>query len=76
VLGVMLVASLGFGALPGVIALSLHSIGMLGRFSSRSSSTPIPVPSRLSGRKGASTSQTFCFAILPQVLPRITDLLL
>ena len=32
ILGIIFVAAVGFGALPGVLALGLHSIGMVGKF--------------------------------------------
>ena len=32
ILGMILVAAVGFGALPGTLALGLHSVGMLGKF--------------------------------------------
>ena len=32
ILGIIFVAAVGFGALPGVLALALHSTGMVGKF--------------------------------------------
>ena len=32
ILGILFVAAVGFGALPGVLALALHSVGMVGKF--------------------------------------------
>ena len=32
IMGIIFVAAVGFGALPGVLALALHSIGMVGKF--------------------------------------------
>ena len=32
IMGIVFVAAVGFGALPGVLALGLHSIGMVGKF--------------------------------------------
>ena len=32
IMGILFVAAVGFGALPGVLALGLHSIGMVGKF--------------------------------------------
>ena len=31
-MGIIFVAAVGFGALPGVLALGLHSVGMVGKF--------------------------------------------
>ena len=32
IMGIIFVAAVGFGALPGVLALGLHSVGMVGKF--------------------------------------------
>lgn len=32
IMGIVFVAAVGFGALPGVLALGLHSVGMIGKF--------------------------------------------
>lgn len=32
IMGIVFVAAVGFGALPGVLALGLHSVGMVGKF--------------------------------------------
>jgi phosphonate transport system permease protein len=32
IMGILFVAAVGFGALPGVLALGLHSVGMVGKF--------------------------------------------
>ena len=32
IMGIIFVAAVGFGALPGVLALALHSVGMVGKF--------------------------------------------
>ena len=31
-MGIVFVAAVGFGSLPGVLALGLHSVGMVGKF--------------------------------------------
>jgi phosphonate transport system permease protein len=36
IMGIIFVAAVGFGALPGVLALGLHSVGMVGKFISES----------------------------------------
>ena len=76
VLGIVLVITLGFGALAGILALSLHSVGMLGKFFSELIEHADPGPIEALRAQGASTSQVFCFGVLPQVLPRIVDLAL
>jgi phosphonate transport system permease protein len=42
ILGVLFVAAVGFGALPGALALALHSVGMVGKSTRRRSSMSIP----------------------------------
>ncbi|MFX7870551.1 phosphonate ABC transporter, permease protein PhnE, partial [Acinetobacter baumannii] len=32
IMGIIFVAAVGFGALPGVLALALHSVGMIAKF--------------------------------------------
>ena len=39
IMGIIFVAMVGFGALPGVLALGLHSIGMVGKFFAESNRT-------------------------------------
>lgn len=76
VLGIVLVASIGFGPLAGVIALALHSTGMLGKFFAEFIEHADAGPIEALRAQGASRIQTFCLGILPQVLPRMVDLTL
>ncbi len=46
IMGIIFVAAVGFGALPGVLALGLHSIGMVGKFFAESIEPLIPAPSK------------------------------
>ena len=41
IMGIIFVAAVGFGSLPGVLALGLHSIGMVGKFFAEAMSMPI-----------------------------------
>jgi phosphonate transport system permease protein len=52
IMGIIFVAMVGFGSLPGVLALGIHSIGMIGNSSPKASSTSIPSPSKLHGQRG------------------------
>lgn len=73
VLGIVLVASVGFGPLAGVIALSLHSVGMLGKFFVEMIDHADDGPIDALRAQGTSTAQTFCSGVLPQIFPRIVD---
>lgn len=50
IMGIIFVAMVGFGSLPGVLALGIHSIGMIGNSSPKASSTSIPNLSKLHGQ--------------------------
>jgi phosphonate transport system permease protein len=76
VLGLLLVVTVGFGPLAGIIALSLHSIGMLGKFFAELIEHADPGPIEALRTQGASRGQSFCFGVLPQILPRVVDLAL
>ena len=54
IMSVLFVAAVGFGALPGVLALGLHSVGMVGTFYADRSSTWSPSRSRPPARPGAA----------------------
>jgi len=76
VLGLLLVVTVGFGPLAGIIALSLHSIGMLGKFFAELIEHADLGPIEALRTQGASRGQSFCFGVLPQILPRVVDLAL
>jgi phosphonate transport system permease protein len=76
VLGLVLVATVGFGPLAGIVALSLHSIGMLGKFFAELIEHADLAPIEALRAQGASRGQSFCFGVLPQILPRVVDLTL
>lgn len=73
VLGIVFVAAVGFGALPGVLALGLHSLGMVGKFFAEAVEHVDVEPVEAARAAGASPSQVVLHAILPQVLPRLAD---
>jgi phosphonate transport system permease protein len=59
--GIACVAAVGFGPLPGALALAIHSTGMLGEFYAEILEHVDPGPGVIR------------FAVLPQILPRIMD---
>lgn len=71
--GVLLVAAVGFGALPGVLALAIHSIGMVGKFYAEAIEHVDPKPLEAARAAGATPTQVITHAVLPQVLPQLMD---
>jgi phosphonate transport system permease protein len=76
VLGVIFVAAVGFGPLPGVLALGFHSAGMLGKFYAEIIEHEDAAPADALRAHGASEAQVLRFATLPQIWPRILDVTL
>lgn len=74
ILGVLFVAAVGFGALPGVLALALHSVGMVGKFYAEAIEHVDPKPLEAASAAGASRWQVITHAVLPQVLPQLADI--
>lgn len=74
ILGILFVAAVGFGALPGVLALALHSAGMVGKFYAEAIEHVDPRPLEAAAASGASRLQIIRYAVLPQVLPQLADI--
>lgn len=74
ILGILFVAAVGFGALPGVLALALHSAGMVGKFYAEAIEHVDPKPMEAAAAAGASRFQVIMHAVLPQVLPQLADI--
>ena len=68
------VAAVGFGALPGVLALALHSTGMVAKFYAEAIEHVDPKPLEAAKAAGASRFQVITHAVLPQVLPQLADI--
>lgn len=73
IMGIIFVAAVGFGALPGVLALALHSIGMVGKFFAEAIEHVDEAPVEAARAAGASPMQVLYHAILPQVMPQFAD---
>lgn len=73
IMGIILVAMVGFGALPGVLAVGLHSIGMVGKFFAESIEHVDEKPIEAARAAGATRFQVIWHAVLPQVLPQLAD---
>lgn len=74
IFGVLFVAAVGFGALPGVLALALHSTGMVAKFYAEAIEHVDPKPLEAAAAAGASRFQVITHAVLPQVLPQLADI--
>jgi phosphonate transport system permease protein len=74
IMGIVFVAAVGFGALPGVLALGLHSIGMVGKFFAESIEHVDREPVEAVRAAGARDLQVILHGILPQVLSQMADI--
>ena len=73
IMGIIFVAAVGFGALPGVLALGLHSVGMVGKFFAESIEHVSEGPIEAARSTGATPMQVIFHGVLPQVLPQLAD---
>lgn len=73
IMGIIFVAAVGFGMLPGVLALGLHSVGMVGKFFAEAIEHAHPGPMEAASAAGASHMQVISHGVLPQVFPQFAD---
>lgn len=73
IMGIILVAAVGFGALPGTLAVGLHSIGMVGKFFAEYIEHVNPEPIEAAQAAGADKIQVIYHSVLPQVFPQMLD---
>jgi len=71
--GVIFVAAVGFGPLPGALALACHSTGMLGKFYAEILEHVDPAPGNALRSHGVSSMGVLRFSVWPQILPRLID---
>ncbi|MDQ7835362.1 MAG: phosphonate ABC transporter, permease protein PhnE [Humidesulfovibrio sp.] len=74
IMGIVFVAAVGFGALPGVLALGLHSVGMVGKFFAESVEHCDKRAVEAIRATGATPMQVMLHGMLPQVLPQMADI--
>ncbi|WP_438971215.1 phosphonate ABC transporter, permease protein PhnE [Methylophaga sp.] len=74
IMGIIFVAAVGFGTLPGVLALGLHSVGMVGKFFAEAIEHVDEAPVEAAIASGASRMQVLYHAVLPQVLSQMVDI--
>lgn len=73
IMGIVFVAAVGFGALPGVLALGLHSVGMVAKFFAEAIERASPAPIEAARAAGARPAQVVVYGVLPQVLSQLAD---
>ncbi|MCV7430449.1 phosphonate ABC transporter, permease protein PhnE [Mycolicibacterium bacteremicum] len=66
---VLFVRALGIGVLPGILALALHSIGMLGKLFADAIEQTDPGPREAVRSTGAGYLREMLNAVVPQVIP-------
>lgn len=69
VFAVLLVRAMGIGVLPGILALGLHSIGMLGKVFADAIEESAPGPREAVRSTGAGRLRELVAGVLPQVVP-------
>lgn len=69
VFGLIFVAAVGLGPFPGVLALALHSAGMLGKFYAEAIENIDPGPVEALEATGAHKLQVIIYGVVPQILP-------
>jgi phosphonate transport system permease protein len=73
IMGILFVAAVGFGALPGVLALGLHSVGMVGKFFAEAIEHVADEPIEAVKAVGARPMQVIAHGYIPQVVSQIAD---
>jgi phosphonate transport system permease protein len=73
IMGIVFVAAVGFGVLPGVLALGLHSVGMVGKFYAEALEQVDPGPVEAVRSVGARPFQVIWYGMLPQILPLLAN---
>jgi phosphonate transport system permease protein len=71
--GVIFVAAVGFGPLPGILALGCQSAGVLGKFFAEILEHADPAPGEALTSQGVSRLAVLRYSVLPQILPRLVD---
>jgi phosphonate transport system permease protein len=75
IMGILFVAAVGFGALPGVLALGFHSVGMVGKLFAEALEHVDEQPVEAIRASGASPLQVVIHGYLLQALPQMADLI-
>ncbi|WP_430522764.1 phosphonate ABC transporter, permease protein PhnE [Mycolicibacterium poriferae] len=73
IMAIVFVAAVGFGALPGALALGIHSAGMVGKFFAEAIEHAHPAPIEAAEASGATSLQVISHGVMPQVFPQFAD---
>jgi phosphonate transport system permease protein len=73
IMGVIFVATFGFGILPGIFALGFHSVGMLGKFYAEAIEKVDVGLNEAIESVGGSKFHIIVFSIIPQILAHVVD---
>ena len=69
IIAMILVIAVGFGAVPGIVALGFHTMGFLAKFYAEAIEHVNTGPMEALESMGASRMQVLSFSIVPQILP-------
>ena len=69
IMAMILVIAVGFGAIPGVLALGFHTMGFLAKFYAEDIEHVDPGPVEALESTGAIRIHVLAFAIIPQIIP-------
>ena len=69
IIAMILVIAIGFGAMPGILALGLHTMGFLAKFYAEDIEHINKGPIDALKSSGANKSQIISFGVIPQILP-------
>jgi phosphonate transport system permease protein len=69
IIAMILVIAIGFGAMPGVLALGIHTMGFLAKFYAEDIEHINKGPMEALKASGASKGQIISFAVIPQIIP-------
>jgi phosphonate transport system permease protein len=69
IIAMILVIAIGFGAMPGILALGIHTMGFLAKFYAEDIEHINKGPIEALESSGASKRQIISFAIIPQIIP-------
>ena len=69
IIAMILVIAIGFGAMPGVLALGLHTMGFLAKFYAEDIEHINKGPIDALKSSGATKSQIISFGVIPQIFP-------
>ncbi len=76
VFAIIFVEAIGIGVLPGVLALSFHSVGMLGKLFAESIEQVPPQQREAVTATGAGRMQNLATSVVPQVMPSFSSITL